>query len=90
MSTHKVQVRLSRLLLTSSEEVITIADDMKLVPNFIDCEDGMIKQENKIELTNAKDYSKEEVKRMFNGNKMVSRWIHSLDDGIEKLIIIID
>lgn len=90
MSTHKVQVRLSRLLLTSPEEIITIANDMKLIPNFIECEDGMTKREYKIELTNAKDYSKEEVKRMFNGNKMISRWTHSLEDGIEKLIIIID
>ena len=62
MAEHVIKTRLSRLLLTCSEDIITIADDMKLIPNFIECEDGMIERQYKVELTNPKDYTKEEVK----------------------------
>ena len=90
--TIKVQVRLSRLLLTAPEDIITIADDIKMVPNFTTDEDGMVKQEYKVEVTNPRDYSKDEVRKIYNGNKMISRWVNTLDhqDGKCKLVIVID
>ena len=88
----KVQVRLSRLMLTCSEDIITIADDIKSKPYFTTDEDGMTKEQYKVELTNPIDYTKDEVRKMYNGNKMISRWVHTLDneDGKAKLVIVID
>lgn len=86
----KVQERLSRLLLTSREEIITIASDIKRIPNFIHYEDGRVKRQFQIEISDGKDYTKEEIKKMYNGNKLISRWEHILDDGIEKLVIVIE
>lgn len=78
MSQIKVQVRLSRLLLTTREEIITLCDDMKRLDNG-----------KSIELINPVDYPRDEFKHMFNGNKLISRWWHSTDpeDGIDKLVI---
>lgn len=91
MAEHIIRIRLSRLLATSSEDIITLADDMKLVPNFINSEDGMVECQYKVELTNARDYTKEQIKKICNGNKMISRWVHTTDheDGKDKLVIII-
>ena len=85
-----IQTRLSRLLLTSSEDIITKADDIKMIPDFKNCEDGMIECKYRVELTNPKDYTKEEFKKMYNGNKMISRWVHTIEDGIAKLVIVIE
>lgn len=86
----KVQSRLSRLLLTSREDIITKADDIKMIPNFIEDEDGMVECRYKVECTNPIDYTKEEFKKKYNGNKMISRWCHTIEDGIEKLVIVIE
>ena len=90
METIQVQIRLSRLLLTSNEEIITKVDDMKLIPDFKECEDGMVECKYRVEATNPVDYTKEEFKKKYNGNKMISRWTHILDNGIEKLVIVIE
>lgn len=86
----KVQCRLSRLLLTCNEDVITKADDIKMIPDFKKCEDGMVECKYKVEVTNPVDYSKEEFKKKFNGNKMISQWVHTIENGVEKLVIVID
>ena len=85
----KVQCRLSRLLLTCREDIITKADGIKMIPDFIEHEDGMVEQRYKVEVENPVDYTKEEFKKKFNGNKMIHRWCHTLEDGIEKLVIVI-
>jgi len=85
----KVQCRLSRLLLTCSEDIITKADSIKMIPKFKQCEDGMVEQIYKVELTNPVDYTKDELKKAFNGNKMISRWCHTTEDGVDKLVIVI-
>lgn len=90
MKEHTIQCRLSRLLLTCGEDIITKADDIKLIPNFKTCEDGMVECKYKVELTNPVDYTKEEFKKMYNGNKMISRWTHTIEDGVTKLVIVID
>ena len=43
MENIKIQVRLSKLLLTSPEEIVTKADDVKMIPDFRKCEDGIEK-----------------------------------------------
>lgn len=85
-----VKTRLSRLLLTSRENIITKADDIKLIPDFKECEDGMIERRYKVECTNPIDYTKKDFKKLYNGNKMISRWTHTIEDGIEKLVIVIE
>lgn len=92
MAEHIVKVRLSRLLLTCTEDIITIADDMKMVPDFKYCDDGMVQCQYRVELTNARDYTKEQVKKLYNGNKMISRWVNTTDksDGKDKLVIVIE
>lgn len=90
MKEYKVQCRLSRLLLTSSEDIITKADDVKMIPDFRECEDGMVECRYRVEATNPVDYTKEEFKKKYNGNKMISRWAHVIEDGVEKLVIVIE
>ena len=85
-----VKTRLSRLLLTSREEIITKADDIKLSPAFEYNEDGSVTEKYKVEVTNPIDYTKEEFKKKFNGNKMISRWTHTIENGIEKLVVVLD
>lgn len=85
----KIQCRLSRLLLTSSENIITKADNIKLIPDFKECEDGMIERKYKVEVTNPVDYSKEEFKKLYNGNKMISQWEHIIENNVAKLVIVI-
>ncbi len=52
----KIQCRLSRLLLTSSEDIVTKADSIKLIPDFKNCEDGMVECKYKVEVTNPVDF----------------------------------
>ena len=85
-----VKTRLSRLLLTSRENIITKADDIKLSPAFKYNEDGSVTEQYNVEVINPIDYTKGEFKKKFNGNKMISRWCHILEDDIEKLVIVID
>ena len=87
--TIKVQCRLSRLLLTCSEDIITKADNVKLIPDYKQCDDGMVECRHKVELTNPVDYTKDEFKKKFNGNKMISQWVHTIENGIAKLVIVI-
>ena len=86
----KIQIRLSRLLLTSNEDIITKADKIKIIPDFRKCEDGMVECKYKVEVTNPVDYTKEEFKKKYNGNKMISNWTHATENGIDKLIIVIE
>lgn len=85
-----VKTRLSRLLLTSSEDIITKADNVKMIPDFKDCENGMVECKYKVEVENPIDYTKEEFKKKYNGNKMISRWVHTIENGIPKLVIVIE
>ena len=75
---HKIQIRLSRLLLTSSEQIITVAKDMKIIGKQIEITDGI-------------DYIKEDFIKKYDGNKMISRWCNTIDneDKKEKLVIIL-
>ena len=85
----KIQCRLSRLLLTSSEDIITKADDIKMIPDFKTNNDGLVECKYRVEITNPVDYTKDEFKKRFNGNKMISQWCHTLDDDVAKLVIVI-
>ena len=85
----KVQCRLSRLLLTCREDIITKADGVKMTPDFIYDEDGMVERRYKVEVENPIDYTKEEFKKKYNGNKIINSWCHTIEDGVEKLVIVI-
>ena len=86
----KIQVRLSRLLLISPEEIVTEADDFKMIPDFKYDDDGMVECRYKVEVVNPKDYTKEEFKKKYNGNKMISRWVNTIENGVSKLVIVIE
>ena len=79
MAEHIVKVRLSRLLATSTESIITEAKGIHVLGR-------------KVSLDEPVDYSKEEFKKRHNGNKMITRWIHTtdLEDGKDKLVIVIE
>lgn len=76
MTSFTIKAKLSRLLLTCPEDIITKADNIKRVGK-------------QVELTNPIDYTKEEFKKKFNGNKMISQWGHTTDNGIDKLVVVI-
>lgn len=92
MEKHIIKYPISRLLITCVEDVITVVDDFKLIPDFKDCGDGMVENRYKVECTNPIDYTKEEFKKKYHGNKCVSKWVNTIDntDGVAKLVVVVD
>lgn len=75
-----------KLILGASENIITIADDIKRV---IITENGVSHPE--IELTNWKDYTKEEALKIIDKNMVAKKWNNTIDEnGKEQFVIILE
>lgn len=73
------------LILGASENIITIAEDIKRV---IVTENGVSHPE--IELTNWKDYTKEEALKIIDKNMIAKKWNNTIENGKEHLVIVLE
>lgn len=72
------------LIVRASENIITIADDIK---REIETKDGI--STPKIEIINGVDYTKESALKMIDKNKIATKWVNTIDENNNEALVIV-
>lgn len=84
METILITANARKLIVGASENIITIADDIKRV---IETKDGI--STPRIVITNGVDYSKKSALKMINNKSVATRWVNTIDENNNEALVIV-